>query len=55
MIHKYLILTSNNTKKNFVHGVVSGVISATEAETEELERFHFFRLRLRSTYVPLMI
>ena len=50
MIHKYLILTSNNTKKNFVNGVVSGVISATEAETEELERFHFFRLRLRSAY-----
>ena len=28
-------------------GVVSGVISATESGSEELERFHFFRLRLR--------
>ena len=28
-------------------GVVSGVISATESESEESERFHFFRLRLR--------
>ena len=26
-------------------GVVSGVISATESESEESERFHFFRLR----------
>ena len=32
-------------------GVVSGVISATESESEESERFHFFRLRrLRSPY-----
>ena len=28
-------------------GVVGGVISATESELEESERFHFFRLRLR--------
>ena len=28
-------------------GVVSGVISATESESEESERFHFFRHRLR--------
>ena len=28
-------------------GVVSGVISATESESEESERFHFFRLRLQ--------
>ena len=32
-------------------GVVSGVISETESETEESERFHFFRLRrLRFPY-----
>ena len=35
-------------------GVVSGVISATESESEESERFYFFRLlrlrRLRSAY-----
>ena len=30
--------------------VVRGVISATEAESEELERFRFFRLSLRSAY-----
>ena len=27
-------------------GVVSRVISATESDSEESERFHFFRLRL---------
>ena len=32
-------------------GVVSGVIRATESDSEESERFHFFRLRrLRSAY-----
>ena len=28
-------------------GVVSGVISATESESEESESFHFFRLHIR--------
>ena len=28
-------------------GVVSGVISSTESESEKSERFHFFRFRLR--------
>ena len=32
-------------------GVVSGVIRATDSDSEESERFHFFRLRrLRSAY-----
>ena len=39
------------TKRKSKIGVVSGVISATESESEEAERFHFFRLgRLRSAY-----
>ena len=34
-------------------GVITGVISSTESESEELERFHFlrFRLRLRENYI----
>ena len=37
-------------------GVVGGVISATESESEESERFHFFFSAYDSVaYIPLMI
>ena len=35
------------TQRKSKIGVASGVISATESESEESERFHFFRLQLR--------
>ena len=42
-----LVFTSDGIGLGVVSGVVSGVIIATQSESEESERFHFFPLRLR--------